>query len=108
MRAQTEARNDDEFVIHTLSELCPDQDRPAEGLAHLDALAAQRERKEEWELSRMRLPLTAACGGVDEAVRRARAHPEGTTWHAAGHIAHLLAGAGHTEEAVARPPAVRW
>lgn len=48
----------------------------------------------------MRLPPIAACRGVDEAVERARAHPEGNTWYAAEHLAHLLAGAGRTEEAV--------
>ncbi|MGC0327013.1 thioredoxin-like negative regulator of GroEL [Streptomyces sp. SAI-170] len=48
----------------------------------------------------MRLPLIAACTGVDEAVERARAHPEGNTWYAAEPIARLLAGAGRTEEAV--------
>ncbi|MGW4561724.1 hypothetical protein ACWEN3_04705 [Streptomyces sp. NPDC004561] len=48
----------------------------------------------------MRLPLIAACSGVDEAVERGRAHPEGTTWYAAEHIARILADAGRTQEAV--------
>lgn len=91
----------DEAIRHTLSELCLDQGRPADGLAHLDALAAQRGREEEWKLFWMRLPLIAACSGVDEGVERARAHPEGTSWYAAEHIARLLADAGRTEEAVA-------
>jgi tetratricopeptide (TPR) repeat protein len=101
MRAQADARNGDDWVLHSLSELCLEQGRPAEGLVHLDALAAQRGREEEWELFWMRLPLIAACSGVDEAVERACAHPEGTTWYAAEHIARLLADAGRTEEAVA-------
>jgi hypothetical protein len=100
MRAQADARNGDDWILHALSELCLDQGRPAEGLAHLDALAARRKGAEEWDLFWMRLPLIAACGGVDEAVERARAHPEGATWYAAEHIARLLAGAGRTEEAV--------
>ncbi|MFF9915626.1 hypothetical protein [Streptomyces sp. NPDC013457] len=48
----------------------------------------------------VRLPLIAACSGVDEAIRRARAHPDCSTSYATEHIAHLLAGAGRTEEAV--------
>lgn len=101
MRTQADARHGDDWTLHALSELCLDQGRPAEGLAHLDALAARRGGEDAWELFWMRLPLIAACGGVDEAVERARAHPEGATWYAAEHIAHLLAGAGRTEEAVA-------
>ncbi|MFE7332584.1 tetratricopeptide repeat protein [Streptomyces sp. NPDC057565] len=101
MRAQADAHHSDDWIHHALSELCLDQGRPADGLAYLDALDAQREGEAEWDLYWMRLPLIAACSGVDEAVERARAHPEGNTWYAAEHIAHLLAGAGRTEEAVA-------
>ncbi|WP_327188063.1 tetratricopeptide repeat protein [Streptomyces sp. NBC_01334] len=101
MRAQADARNGDDWILHTLSELCLDQGRPEEGLAHLDALAAARGGEEEWDLYRIRLPLIAARDGVDEAVAQARSHPEGATWYAASHIAELLAGAGRTEEAVA-------
>ncbi|MFD4029546.1 tetratricopeptide repeat protein [Streptomyces sp. NPDC058637] len=100
MRAQADAHHSDDWILHTLSELCLDQGCPADGLAHLDALDAQRGGEDEWELYWMRLPLIAACSGIDEAVERARAHPEGNTWYAAEHIAHLLAGAGCTEEAV--------
>ncbi|MDH6229055.1 tetratricopeptide (TPR) repeat protein [Streptomyces sp. MJP52] len=100
MRARADARNGDDWILHALSELCLDQGRPAEGLAHLDELAARRGGAEEWELFWMRLPLIAACSGVDEAVAQARAHPEGATWYVAEHIARLLAGAGRTEEAV--------
>ncbi|MGW2182971.1 tetratricopeptide repeat protein [Streptomyces sp. NPDC001732] len=100
MRAQAEAHPSDDWILHALSELCLDQGRPADGLAHLDALDARRGGEDEWELYWMRLPLIAACSGVDEAVERARTHPEGNTWYAAEHIARLLAGAGRTEEAV--------
>ncbi|MFJ6378774.1 hypothetical protein ACIQI7_02020 [Kitasatospora sp. NPDC092039] len=89
------------WVLHALSELCPVHGRPEDGLAHLDEPKAGRGGKEEWELFWMRLPLTAASAGVDAAVARARAHPEGDTWYAAEHIAQFLADAGRTEEAVA-------
>ncbi|MEU9065151.1 hypothetical protein AB0D13_41630 [Streptomyces sp. NPDC048430] len=65
-----------------MSELCLEQDRPADGLAHLDALDAQHGGEDEWELYWMRLPLIAARNGVDDAVERARAHPE-NKWGAA-------------------------
>ncbi|MDX3098800.1 hypothetical protein PV417_30530 [Streptomyces sp. ME19-03-3] len=100
VRAQADAHHSDDWILHALSELCLDQGRPADGLAYLDALDAQRGGEDEWELYWMRLPLIVACSGVDEAVERARAHPEGNTWYAAEHIARLLAGAGRTEEAV--------
>ncbi|MFE5796420.1 tetratricopeptide repeat protein [Streptomyces sp. NPDC056503] len=99
MRAEAQAHRGDDWILHALSELCLDQGRPADGLAHLDALADRREDEQEWELFRVRLPLIAACDGVDAAVERARAHPDGGTWYAAEHIARLLAGAGRTEEA---------
>ncbi|MCN9244061.1 hypothetical protein NGF19_25320 [Streptomyces sp. RY43-2] len=101
MRALADARNGDDWILHTWSTLCMDQNRPEDGLAHLDALAARRGREEAWDLFWIRLPLMAACGRVDEAVERARAHPEGSTSYAAPHIAELLAAAGRTEEAVA-------
>ncbi|MFJ9683817.1 hypothetical protein ACIRP2_38295 [Streptomyces sp. NPDC101194] len=100
MRAQADVHPGDNWILHALSELCLDQGRPADGLAHLDALDVQRGGEDEWELYWMRLPLIAACSGVDEAVEQARAHPEGATWYAAEHIARLLADAGRTEEAV--------
>ncbi|WP_142270028.1 tetratricopeptide repeat protein (plasmid) [Streptomyces sp. NBC_00080] len=101
MRVQADIYNGYDWVLHTLAELCLDQGRPEEGLAHLDALAAARGGEEEWDLYWIRLPLIAACDGVDEAVAQARSHPEGTTRYAASHIAEVLAGAGRTEEAVA-------
>ncbi|MFE7587874.1 hypothetical protein ACFU6K_00630 [Kitasatospora sp. NPDC057512] len=101
MRAQADARNGDDWILHALAELCLDQGRPEDALAHLDDVAARRGGEEEWDLFRVRLPLIAAGAGVDEALERARAHPEGGTWYAAEHIAKLLAGAGRTEEAVA-------
>ncbi|MDQ0578088.1 tetratricopeptide repeat protein [Streptomyces rishiriensis] len=101
MRVQADARNGDDWILHTLSELCLGQGRPEEGLAHLDALTAARGGEEEWNLYRIRLPLIAARDGVDEAVAQARSHLKGATWYAASYIAELLAGAGRTEEAVA-------
>ncbi|MEU3221376.1 hypothetical protein [Streptomyces sp. NPDC006971] len=77
MRAQADVHPSDDWILHALSELCLGQGRPADGLAHLDALDVQRGGETEWELYWMRLPLTAACSGVDEAVERARAHTEG-------------------------------
>ncbi|MFV5999012.1 tetratricopeptide repeat protein [Streptomyces sp. NPDC056231] len=100
MRVQADARNGDDWILHTLSGLCLDQGRPEDGLAHLDALAAARGGQEEWDLYWIRLPLIAARDGVDEAIAQARSHPEGATSYAAPHIAELLAGAGRTEEAV--------
>ncbi|MFJ9312531.1 MULTISPECIES: hypothetical protein [Streptomyces] len=101
MRVQADARNGDDWILHTLSDLYLDQSRPEDGLVHLDALATARGGEEDWDLYWIRLPLIAARDGVDEAIAHARAHPEGTTWYAAAHIAELLAGAGRTEEAVA-------
>ncbi|WP_201261200.1 tetratricopeptide repeat protein [Embleya scabrispora] len=100
MRARADAHPGDDWILHALAELCLDQGRPADGLAHLDALHARRGGEDEWELYRIRLPLIAARSGIDEALERARAHPEGDTWYAAQDIARLLAGAGRTEEAV--------
>ncbi|MET7897173.1 tetratricopeptide repeat protein [Streptomyces mirabilis] len=90
----------DDWILHVLCTLCTDAGRPEDGLAHLDALKARR-GEEEWDLFWIRLPLLAACDRVDEAIERARAHPEGGTSYAAPHIAKLLAGVGRTEEAVA-------
>ncbi|MFK0017386.1 hypothetical protein [Streptomyces sp. NPDC091027] len=88
-------------ILHALAELYLDQGRPGDGLAHLEALDAQRGGEAEWELYWMRLPLIAACSGVDEAIRQGRAHPEGSAWYAAEDIARLLASVGRTEEAIA-------
>ncbi|MFI9366710.1 tetratricopeptide repeat protein [Kitasatospora sp. NPDC053057] len=101
MRVQADARPGEDWILHTLADLCLDQGRPEVGLAHLDDLKARRGGEEEWDLFWMRLPLIAAGAGVDEAVEQARAHPEGDTWYAAEHVARLLADAGRTEEAVA-------
>ncbi|MFB7619873.1 hypothetical protein [Kitasatospora sp. NPDC056181] len=100
MRTQADLRPDEDWILQALAELCLKQDLPAEGLAHLDALAALRGGNEQWELYRIRLPLLAARDGVDTAVRHARAHPEGDTSCAAADISRLLADAGRTEEAV--------
>ncbi|MFB7334432.1 hypothetical protein ACFC00_22710 [Streptomyces adustus] len=88
-----------DWILHVLCTLCAEEGRPEDGLAHLDTLL-ERPGEEEWDLFWIRLPLPAACDRVDEALERARAHPEGGTWYAAEHIAALLAGAGRTEEAV--------
>ncbi|MGW0949998.1 tetratricopeptide repeat protein [Streptomyces sp. NPDC002623] len=101
MRHQADARNGDDWILHALSNLYLDQGRPEDGLAHLDALAAARGGEEDWDLFWIRLPLMVACNRADEAMEQARAHREGGTSYAAPHIAELLAGAGHTEEAVA-------
>ncbi|TXS47747.1 tetratricopeptide repeat protein [Streptomyces sp. t39] len=101
MGVQADSRKEDDWILHVLSQLYLAEGRPADGLAHLDALAAARRGEEEWELYRIRLPLIAARDGVDEAIARARSHPGGGTSSAAPHIADLLAGAGRTEEAVA-------
>ncbi|MEQ8143071.1 hypothetical protein [Streptomyces sp. OP7] len=101
MRAQADVRNGDDWILHALSDLCLDQGRPEDGLAHLDALATARGGEEDWDLYWIRLPLIAAYDGVDEAIARARSHPEGATSYAAPHIAELLGDAGRTEEAVA-------
>lgn len=101
MRTQADARPGDDWILHVLSELCLDQGRAQEGLAHLDALKARRGGEEDWDLFWMRLPLISAGEGVDATVERARSHPEGGTWYAAENIADILARAGRTEEAVA-------
>ena len=101
MRDLAEAHNGDDWILHKWCNLCLDQGRPEDGLAHLDALAAARGGEEDWDLYWIRLPLIAARDGVDEAIVRARSHPEGGTSYAAPHIAELLAGAGRIEEAVA-------
>lgn len=88
------------WILTELCALYTGQGRPEDGLACLDALE-ERCGSQEWDLFRLRLPLMAACGRIDEAVERARTHPEGGTSYAAPHIAELLAGAGRTEEAVA-------
>ncbi|MFD5235971.1 tetratricopeptide repeat protein [Streptomyces tendae] len=101
MRVLSEAHNGDDWILHTWSNLCLAQGCPEDGLAHLDALAAARGGEEDWDLYWIRLPLIAACDGVDAAVAQACSHPEGSTSYAAPHIAELLVGAGRPEEAVA-------
>lgn len=101
MRVQAEAHNGDDWILHTLSGLYLQQGRPQDGLELLDTLAAARRGEEEWDLYWIRLPLIAACSGIDEAIAQARAHPEGATSYAAPHIAELLAGTGRAEDAVA-------
>ncbi|WP_327412264.1 hypothetical protein [Streptomyces sp. NBC_01233] len=90
----------EDCTVDLLCRLFAAEGRAEEGLAHLDALKARR-GKEEWELFRLRGPLLAACGGLDEAVRESLAHPEGRSRYALEDLAHLLAGAGRPEEAVA-------
>ncbi|GAA3952472.1 hypothetical protein GCM10023085_38730 [Actinomadura viridis] len=90
----------EDWIVHMLCTLYADQGRPEDGLAYLDSLKARR-GEEEWLFFQMRLPLMVACGRREEAIKEARAHPEGGTSYAASAIAGLLAGAGRTEEAVA-------
>lgn len=91
----------EDWIVDTLCTLYADHGRAHDGLAYLDALKARRDGEEEWDFFRMRLPLMAACGLLDEAIEQARAHPEGDTWYAAWNVSDLLAEAGRTEEAVA-------
>ncbi|MET7365882.1 hypothetical protein ABZS61_08620 [Streptomyces sp. NPDC005566] len=89
----------EDWIVHTLCTLYADHGRPRDGLAHLDGLRARRGDKEDWDFFRMRLPLMADCGLLDEAIAQARAHPEGDTWYAARVLSDVLAEAGRTEEA---------
>ncbi|MGW4565393.1 tetratricopeptide repeat protein [Streptomyces sp. NPDC004561] len=91
----------EDWIVNTLCTLYADHGRAHDGLAYLDALKARRDSEEEWDFFRMRLPLMADCGLLDEAIEQARTHPEGDTWYAAWSISDLLAEAGRTEEAVA-------
>jgi predicted Zn-dependent protease len=100
MRALTEHGAED-WIVHTLCTLYADHGRPRDGLAHLDALKARSDGKEDWDLFQMRLPLMADCGLLDEAIEQARAHPEGDTGYAAWALSDVLAEAGRTEEAAA-------
>ncbi|WP_327264016.1 hypothetical protein OG444_23430 [Streptomyces sp. NBC_01232] len=90
----------EDWILDPLCELFAAEGRAEEGLAHLDALKARRGR-EEWELFRLRGPLLAACGRLDEAVAEAGAHPEGGRPYARESLALLLADEGRPEEAVA-------
>ncbi|MFG2841380.1 hypothetical protein ACGFYE_41145 [Streptomyces zaomyceticus] len=100
LRVQTGLRTGDDRILHVLSDLYLDQGRPHDGLVHLDAVATAHGGEEDWESYRLRLRLIAARDGVDEAIERARSHPEGTTSYAAQYVAELLTGAGRVEEAV--------
>ncbi|MCX4617656.1 tetratricopeptide repeat protein [Streptomyces mirabilis] len=91
----------EDWVVDLLCTLYAEHGRAQEGLAHLDALKERRGGEEEWDFFRMRLPLLADCGLLDEAIEQARAHHEGDTWYAAWSLSDLLAEAGRTEEAVA-------
>ncbi|WP_328789148.1 hypothetical protein [Streptomyces sp. NBC_00273] len=86
----------EDWVVDQLCKLFAAEDRAEEGLAHLDALKARRGR-EERELSRLRGPLMAACGRLDEAL--ALVHPEGASPYAKADLARLLIDAGRPEEA---------
>ncbi|MFI1522861.1 tetratricopeptide repeat protein [Kitasatospora cineracea] len=91
----------EDWIVDTLCTLYAEHGRAQEGLAHLDALKARRDGEEEWDFFRLRLPLMADCGLLDEAIEQARAHREGDTGYAAWSLSDLLAEAGRTEEAVA-------
>ncbi|MFG2482083.1 hypothetical protein ACGFSI_04900 [Streptomyces virginiae] len=90
----------EDWIVDALCELFAAEGRAEEGLAHLDALKARR-GQEEWELFRLRGPLMAACGRLDEALAEALAHPEGGGPYALQWPARLLVEAGRPEEAVA-------
>lgn len=90
----------DDCALDLLCGMFAAEGRAEEGLAHLDSLKARR-GKEEWELFRLRGPLLAACGRLDEARKQAREHPEGASWYAVEELARLLAGSGRGEEAAA-------
>lgn len=90
----------EDWIIHTLCNLYQEQGRPEDGLAYLDGLSP-RGGELSWEFFWMRLPLLVACGRRDEAIERAKAHPEGGSPYAADGIATLLAEDGRFEEAVA-------
>lgn len=90
----------EDWIVDMLCTHYADQGRAEDGLAYLDTLKSRR-GEEEWDFFRMRLPLMVACGRREEAIKQARAHPEGGTSYAAWSIAELLADDGRTEEAVA-------
>lgn len=91
----------EDWIVDTLCTLYADHGRAQDGLAYLDALKARRGGEEDWDFFRMRLPLMAGCGLLDEAIEQARTHPEGDTWYAAWTLSGLLAEAGRTVEAAA-------
>ncbi|MFE6976376.1 tetratricopeptide repeat protein [Streptomyces sp. NPDC057682] len=91
----------EDWIVDMLCTLYADHDRPREGLAFLDALKARNGGREDWDFFRMRLPLMAECGLLDEAVEQARAHPEGDSPYADWALSEVLSDAGRTEEAVA-------
>lgn len=98
LRVLTEHDAED-WLVHTLCTLYADHGRSQEALAHLDAIKARGDGKEYWDLFRMRLPLMADCGLLDEAIEQTRAHPEGDTWYAAWALSDMLDKAGRAEEA---------
>ncbi|GAB3835249.1 tetratricopeptide repeat protein [Dactylosporangium cerinum] len=89
----------DDCLADLLCTLYAEQGRAADGLTFLDELKAER-GDEDWEFFRLRPPLLAALGRLDEAVELARSHPEGDSWYGLLTPAALLANAGRTEEAV--------
>ncbi|MFG2480403.1 tetratricopeptide repeat protein [Streptomyces fagopyri] len=88
----------EDWVVDLLCGLFAAEGRAEDGLAHLDALKARR-GKEEWELFRLRGPLLAALGQLDQAVEEARTHPEGGSPYAVTSLARLLTNAGRPHEA---------
>ncbi|MFD3643431.1 tetratricopeptide repeat protein [Streptomyces griseus] len=102
LRAQVDSPGGaEDWVVDALCTLYAEHGRAREGLAHLDALKERRGGQEEWDFFRMRLPLLADCGLLDEAIELAGAHHEGASWYAAWSLSDLLAEAGRAEEAVA-------
>ncbi|MEW1773533.1 hypothetical protein [Streptomyces sp. NPDC086777] len=76
MRAQADSRSGNDWILHTLSTLCTDQNHPEDGLAHLDALAARR--------------TPHAARRTPHAARRTP-HAARRTPHAARHTPHAAA-----------------
>jgi tetratricopeptide (TPR) repeat protein len=93
------AHGADESVDAALCDLYIQQHRAADGLAYLDKVAPRYDAQ-DWDHLRLRLKLMAAAGQREEAVAKARAHPDASTGPVAACIARLLADAGRIEEAV--------
>lgn len=89
----------DEWVVIVLSDLYIQQNRAAEGLANLDAVAARYDLQ-DWDHLGLQVEMMAAAGQREEAIAKARAHPDAAAGHVAACIARLLADAGRIEEAV--------
>lgn len=93
------ADNAIERIETALWDLYIQQQRATAGLARLDAFAARYDA-DNWDHLMPRMQLMAAAGQREEAIAKARAHPDAPAGHIAACIARLLAGEGRFEEAV--------